>query len=67
MLSASQGGVFQGETADGFLARTYGASKRQMNALGYTDRDWVHHKDFLDSERPRIKGMVARSRSLGLS
>ena len=42
-------------------------SKRQINALGYTNRDWVHHKDFLESESPRIKGMVAHSRPLGLS
>ena len=38
-----------------------------MRALGYRDRDWVHPKAFLESERPRIKGLDARSRSLGMS
>ena len=47
--------------------RTYGGDKRHMRALGYRDRDWVHPKAFLESERPRIKGLVARSKSLGMS
>ena len=38
-----------------------------MNALGYSDRDWLHPRAFLESERLRIKDMVARSRSLGMS
>ena len=60
-------GVPQGETAEAYLVRTYGGDKRHMRALGYRDRDWVHPKAFLESERPRIKGLVARSRSLGMS
>ena len=66
MLNASPGGVPQGETAEAYLERTYGGDKRHMTALGYRDRDWFHPKAFLQSERPRIKGLVARSRSLGM-
>ena len=53
--------------ADAFVKRAYEASITTMRALAYRDRGWCHHRALLEGESPRIKPMVARSRTLGLS
>ena len=67
MVDVNPATVPEGETADAFLKRSYASTTREMRALSYRDRDFVHARAFLESESPRIKGMVARSRSLGMS
>ena len=59
--------VPEGETAEVFVERTYDADRKAMRALAYRDRDWVHAPAFLESESPRLKSLVARSRTLGMS
>ncbi len=65
--TVSGGTVPEADDAEPFLRRSYGESKRTMRALAYSDRDWAHHEDFLESDRPRIKALVARSNSFGMS
>ena len=67
MLTVNRTTVPEGETAEAFVKRSYGGGVREMRALAYSDRDWVHPKAFLESESPRLKGLVARSKSLGMS
>lgn len=57
-------------SAEEFLKSAYGtqsSKKRTMRALAYGDREFAHPKAFLESERPRIKGLVARSKCLGMT
>lgn len=49
------------------MERTYDADRMAMRALAYSDRDWTHAPAFLESESPRLKALVARSRTLGMS
>ena len=67
MLAVNRTTVPEGETADAFLERSYGGSGKEMTALAYSDRDWRHARAFLESESPRLKELVARSKSLGMS
>ena len=67
MLAVNRATVPEGETAEAFVERSYGGGGKEMRALAYSDRDWVHPKAFLESESTRIKGLVARSKSLGMS
>ena len=67
MLAVNRATVPEGETAEAFVERSYGGGGKEMRALAYSDRDWVHPKAFLESESTRIKELVARSKSLGMS
>ena len=67
MLAVNRATVPEGETAEAFVERSYGGGGKAMRALAYSDRDWVHPKAFLESESTRIKELVARSKSLGMS
>ena len=67
MLAVDRATVPEGETAEAFMKRSYGGGGKEMRALAYSDRDWRHAKDFLENESPRLKGLVARSKSLGMS
>ena len=63
----SPGTLLEAMSAEAFLKGSYGREKMAMRALGYGDREWAHPKAFLESERPRIKGLVARSKRLGMT
>lgn len=46
---------------------SYEGTKESIRALSYSDRDWVHHRDFLKSDRPRIQALVAPLKRLGIT
>ncbi len=66
LTSAVKGPGIDLEAAEEFYERTYSASTTEMRALAYRDREWKHHRDFMESDSPRLKELVDRSRSLGL-
>lgn len=48
-----------------YLTKTYEANLRNIREMGFTDTDRVYEESFLQSDRPRIRGMVGALVDLG--